>query len=114
MASKTMFMAGPKPTSKPTAKPIMSGRSPGGAMAPSKVAPTVSTLKAEGTRPTQTATGPKPNTNFMAPPPVSKFKDPVLPKGRNSAPKPPGRSRSGYKTGGGFKNGGAIKKAGKK
>ena len=41
------------PPSKPTAKPNMSGRSPGGAMAPSKVASTVSTLKAEGTRPNQ-------------------------------------------------------------
>jgi hypothetical protein len=57
----------------------------------------------------------KPSTTFfMAPPPISKFKDPVLPKGHVSAPKPLGRSRSGYKTGGGFKNGGAIKKAGKK
>ena len=56
----------------------------------------------------------KPSTYFSAGPPISKFKDPVLPKGRARAPKPPGRSRSGYKTGGGFKNGGAIKKAGKK
>jgi hypothetical protein len=55
---------------------------------------------------------------------IQASKNPVLPKGRASAPRPSSKATSaapkaskssgGYKTGGGFKNGGAIKKAGKK
>ncbi len=45
---------------------------------------------------------------------IQASKNPALPKGRASAPKPPGKSGSGYKTGGGYKDGGMVKPKGKK